>query len=267
MNAPLTQKEMGRRIAAVRKLKGLSQEELARLIEIARPALTQMEGGNRGIDIFELHRISKTLGFSLDRFMARDFSFAEEWQAPPAQAFTEEAERVSVPELQIVKFKNVLLYLLEHCAGKPNVGEASLHKLLYFCDFNHFEIHETQLTGASYLKLSTGPILQKMDALLQSMREEGLLKHFKTEYYGFAQMRYLPLVKADLRLLLASEKETIDRVIEHMSDWSTSSLNEYALMDLPCRATHEGKVIDYELVFYREVPFSVRNYGDEPQPL
>jgi len=28
-----------------------------------------------------------------------------------------------VPILKIEKFKNILLYILEKCAGKPNVGE------------------------------------------------------------------------------------------------------------------------------------------------
>jgi hypothetical protein len=28
-------------------------------------------------------------------------------------------------------------------------------------------------------------------------------------------------------------------------------------------ATKEGEEINYELAFYREAPFSVRNYGDE----
>ena len=60
----------------------------------------------------------------------------------------ESIERVSVPSLQVKKFKNVLLYILERCAGKPNVGETVLYKLLYFSDFNYYELYEEQLTGA-----------------------------------------------------------------------------------------------------------------------
>ena len=39
------------------------------------------------------------------------------------------------------KLKNVILYILEKCAGKPNVGETVLYKLLYFIDFDNFEIN------------------------------------------------------------------------------------------------------------------------------
>ena len=63
--------------------------------------------------------------------------------------------------------------------------------------------------------------------------------------------------------LKASEKEVIDRVVEQMSDWSASAVSNYSHNDIPWLASKEGEVIDYELAFYREAPFSVRNYGEE----
>jgi hypothetical protein len=32
---------------------------------------------------------------------------------------------------------------------------------------------------------------------------------------------------------------------------------------MPWKATSDGEIIDYELAFYREPPFSVRNYEEE----
>jgi hypothetical protein len=32
---------------------------------------------------------------------------------------------------------------------------------------------------------------------------------------------------------------------------------------MPWLASKEGEEINYELTFYRDAPFSVRNYGDE----
>ena len=71
--------------------------------------------------------------------------------------------------------------------------------------------------------------------------------------------------KANLTLLKASEKEVIDRVIEQMSDWSATAISNYAHKDMPWLASKDGEEISYELVFYREAPFTVRNYGDEMQ--
>ncbi len=263
MNTKSSQKQIGQRITELRKMKGLSQEDLAKSVKISRPSLTQIELGNRGVDILELQKLSLVLGFSLDDFMSKDFTASQEVEGKAEAKSTKAEERISVPTLQVKKFKNVLLYILERCAGKPNVGETVLYKLLYFSDFNYYELYEEHLTGANYRKLPYGPVPQNLDTIIGQMIEEGQLQRVKTEYHGYPQTRYLPLEKADLTGLRASEKEIIDRVIEQMSDWSAAAISNYSHKDLPWEVTDEGKDISYELSFYREAPYSVRNYGDE----
>ncbi len=268
MNLKLTQKQIGQRITELRKMKGLSQEDLAKSVKISRPSLAQIELGNRSVDILELQKLSLVLGFSLDEFMSEDFSpdsyrESQDVDVKEEKKAKKEEERISVPTLQVNKFKNVLLYILERCAGKPNVGETVLYKLLYFSDFNYYELYEEHLTGAKYRKLPYGPVPQKLDMIIGQMIDKGQLQRVKTEYHGYPQTRYLPLEKADLTELKASEKEIIDRVIEQMSDWSAAAISNYSHKDMPWLATKEGEEINYELAFYRDIPFSVRNYGDE----
>ena len=263
MNIKLSQKQIGQRITELRKMKGLSQEDLAKSVKISRPSLAQIELGNRTVDVLEFQRFSMVLGFSLDDFVSKDFSANQDLEAKAETKSKKANERVSVPSLQVSKFKNVLLYILERCAGKPNVGETVLYKLLYFSDFNYYELYEEHLTGAKYRKLPYGPVPQKFDTIVLQMIDKGQLQRVKTAYHGFPQTRYLPLVKADLTELKASEKEVIDRVIEQLSDWSAASISNYSHKDMPWLASKEGEEINYELAFYRDAPFSVRNYGDE----
>ena len=263
MNLKLSKKQIGQRIAALRKMKGLSQEDLAKKVNLSRPSLTQTELGNRSIDILELHKLSMVLGFSLDAFMSEDFVIDQEYEDIAVANSDKTGERISVPTLKTDTFKNVLLYILERCAGKPNVGETVLYKLLYFSDFNYYELYEEHLTGAKYRKLPYGPVPEKLDKIIIQMIDKGQLQRVRTEYHGYPQTRYLPLEKADLTGLKASEKEIIDRVIEQMSDWSAASISNYSHKDMPWLASKEGEEINYELVFYRDAPFSVRNYGDE----
>jgi transcriptional regulator with XRE-family HTH domain len=182
MNSTLSQKQIGQRLAELRKVKGLSQEELAKTIKISRPSLAQIELGNRTVDVLELQKLSQVLGFSLDDFMATDFSLTQEPFVEYETRSTKMMERTSVPALQIDKFKNVLLYILERCAGKPNVGETVLYKLLYFADFNYYELYEEQLTGAKYRKLPYGPVPQKLDSIIKQMIDYGQLQRVKTAY-------------------------------------------------------------------------------------
>jgi transcriptional regulator with XRE-family HTH domain len=263
MNSTLSKTEIGERIAELRKLKGLTQEDLAKSVKISRTSLTQIESGNRSVDILELSELSKVLRFSLDDFMSEDFTPNHDITIREEKKSIKQEERISIPKLEVNKFMNVFLYMLERCAGKPNIGETVLYKLLYFSDFNYYEIYEEHLTGATYRKLQYGPVPQKFDAIIQQMIEKKQIQRVKTTYHGFPQTRYLPLEKADLTLLRASEKEVIDRVIEHMSDWSASAISTYSHNDMPWLASKEGEEISYELVFYREPPFSVRNYGDD----
>lgn len=258
----LSQKQIGKRITELRKIKGFSQQDLAKSVKISRPSLAQIELGNRGVNILEFQKLSLILGFSLDDFMSKDFTTIKEVENKVETKSKKTEERISVPTLQLNKFKNVLLYILEKCAGKPNVGETVLYKLLYFSDFNYYELYEEHLTGATYRKLPYGPVPQKLDAIIVQMIEKSQLQKVKTEYHGYPQIRYLPLEKADLTELLASEKDVIDKVIEQMSDWSATAISDYSHKDLPWKVTEDGKEINYNLAFYRDLPYSVRVYDE-----
>ncbi len=264
MSIVLSPQKIGSRIAELRTRKGLSQSDLSKIIKISRPSLSQIESGKRSIEIFELKNLSMALDFSLDDFMSEDFSAHHqlEYQNDNDDRNTIK-ERIAEPILNVSKYKNVLLYILERCAGKPNVGDTVLKRLLYFVDFNYYEIYEEHITGERYIKQSLGPFPQSFNSIIQILIEEMKLQVLKSQYYEFPQIRYIPLAKSDLTELKASEKEVIDNVILQMSDWSVKSISEYALRDMPCLATKEANEIEYELAFYREIPFSVRNYESE----
>jgi transcriptional regulator with XRE-family HTH domain len=261
----LSQKQMGQRIMELRKLKGMSQEDLASNIGISRPSLAQIELGNRFVDVFELHKLSLVLRFSMDEFLSGDFKAEDEIVQEETPEKKKEEVRISVPTLKVSKFKNVLLYILERCAGKPNVGETVLYKLLYFCDFNYYELYEEHLTGARYRKLPFGPVPQKLDTIINRMIEQGQIQRIKTPYFDKIQTRYIPLTKADLTQFNAGEKEVIDKVIEQMSDWPASAISAYSHKDMPWLATDEGSNISYNLAFYRDLPYSVRVYLEDDE--
>lgn len=263
MSAQLTPQQFGKRLAELRKLKGFSQEDMARFLDVPRSSVAQMELGNRHVTALELIKWSEVLSFSLDRFVAKEYK-AERVSEAFSEPDPEYQEiRTSVPVMNPDKFANIILYLLERCGGKPNIGETVLFKLLYFSDFNFYEIYEEHLTGSLYRKLPFGPVPQNIESLIGQMLANDQLQRIKTMYHGFPQTRYIPLVKPDLTKMSAAEKDVIDKVIERFSDWSASAISDYSHQDIPWKATDEGDIIDYELAFYRESPFSARVYNDE----
>lgn len=254
-------KELGHRIMLLRKHKGLNQEEVAKLIGVSRPVFTQIENGKRPPSFFEMEKICNFLGTTMDKIITKDFSI-EKIESSPVES-TNHEERISVSELNIEKFKNILLYILNECGSKANFGETVLYKLLYFADFNYYEIHEEQMTGATYRKLPYGPVPQKLDSIIADMIEKDQINRIKTEYHGFTQTKYIPKERPNLKLINGAEKEVLDHVIDRLSDYSAKAISEYSHKDMPWMATEEGEVIDYELAFYREAPYSARNYNEE----
>ncbi len=265
MITELSQIQIGQRIAALRKAKGLSQQNLAESIKLSRPSLAQIELGNRCIDLLEFYRLSVVLEFSLDDFMSDSFSSDKSTTIQTKIEKKEPAERNSIPVLNVGKFTNVLLYIMERCAGKPNVGETVLYKLLYFCDFNYYELYEEHLTGATYRKLPYGPVPKEFETIIGQMTGDKQIQRIKTEYFNKIQTRYIPLVKADLTGLKAIEKEVIDKVIDQMGDWAATTISDYSHLDKPWKATEPNNNIDYELAFYRRSPHSVRKYEEDDQ--
>lgn len=260
----ITHKEIGARISELRKNKGYSQDELAKLIGISRPPLTQIELGKRNVSVIELQKISDYLSISMDKLLSPNFKI-DNTEINFSHKEKSSELRISKPNLNINKFKSVLLYMLEKCAGKSNVSEGVLHRLLYFADFNYYEIYEEHLSGAAYKKLPFGPSPSQFDSIINALITNNLLKRITINHHNFPQIRFLPLEKPDLTILKASEKEVIDRVIDQYSDWSSAAITEYSHNDMPWMASRDGEILDYELVFYRTPPYSVRTYDYDPE--
>lgn len=70
------------------------------------------------------------------------------------------------------KFKDLLHYLIFRCGARNNVGKTVLYKLLYFSDFNFFELYEKSLTNESYRKLPRGPAPIHFDVAIDELIDE-----------------------------------------------------------------------------------------------
>ena len=165
-------------------------------------------------------------------------------------------------QINETKFKEVLLYILNKVAEKPNVGETVLYKLLYFIDFNYYEKYEEPLTGASYMKNQYGPTPKEFKAITEDMIGKEIEKKTR-DYYGHPQTYYTPLRKADLKKLTPQEVGEIDSVLEKLSDMNAAEISEYSHHDVPWITTEDLDIIDYESVFYRTREYSVRVYAEE----
>jgi transcriptional regulator with XRE-family HTH domain len=255
--------EVGRRIRQLREKSGFSQKALAKKMGISRPAVSMIESGERKIAADELLKLSRIFHITLEDILTPRKQPEVILHAGKPKKPSKQRMRINVPQKNLRKFKEVLLYILNKIGSKPNIGETVIYKLLYFIDFDFYERYEEQLVGATYIKNRYGPTPVEFVKIVDQMIEDEKLEKVKSEYYSYPQTKYLPLKKPDLKILKAHEIETIDEVLNRLSDMNASQLSDYSHADIPWVTTAEGEAIEYESVFYRTPLYSVRGYEDD----
>jgi len=250
---------LGSRIKVLREEMDISQEKLAEILNIDRASLSQIENGKRSVKAEELSLISKALNVSADMLL--------DLTTPPEIILEKKLEtpstnqiRINVPQKNTQKFKETLLYILSKVGAKPNVGETVIYKLLYFIDFNFYEKYEEQLIGATYIKNHHGPTPVEFKTIIHEMITANELECVQSQYFNFPQRKYLPRRPSDLALFTGNELQLIDDVLNKLSNMKAAEISEYSHGDVPWITTPNGKKIDYESVFYRTSPYSVRDY-------
>lgn len=156
------------------------------------------------------------------------------------------------------KFKEVLHYLINEVGGRSNVGKTVLYKLLYFSDFDFYELYEENFTGEEYRKMGRGPAPCHFDEVVEEMRSEGKVDCSEIDFHGHRQNKFVSLEEPDLKLLSPRELKVLGDVIKKYGDMDATGISEISHLDVPWIATDDDDVIDYRLVFYREPVTSVR---------
>lgn len=251
----------------LRKSKGYTQEEVARAIHLTRPTYIAVEQGKRDLTTKEATKVAHFFGLNLADFVTEkklDYEMTVT-SAPTNQDPRAETIRISIPFAKLAKFRQVLLYILHHVGGKPNVGMTVLYKLLYFIDFDYYEKYEEQLMGLTYIKNHHGPTPNIFGKTIEKLTSHGDVEAVKSKFYKYEQTKYLinPSLKLDLSLLTANELSHIDSELDRLSDKTAVELSSLSHQDIPWITAAESDPLDYEAVFYRTPATSVRAY-DEP---
>ncbi|NQV19171.1 MAG: DUF4065 domain-containing protein [Armatimonadetes bacterium] len=251
-------KSLGNKIKQLRQEIGMSQEQFSELLRIGRVAVSQIENGSRKITAEEITKIAEVFNISTDVLLYAKNDIKVILEESEEQTPKKEEIRINVPQKNLRKFKEVLLYILNKIGSKPNIGETVLYKILYFIDFDYYEKYEEQLIGATYQKNNYGPTPKEFIKIVKMMEGKDLRK-IKDEYFKYPRTKYLPLRQPDLSILNANEIQLIDNVLNKLSDMNASQISEYSHNDIPWLTTEDGKIIEYESVFYRTTPYSVRD--------
>lgn len=246
----ISQKALGEHLQELRLGQGISQEDLAGYLEVSRQAIGQIEKGERAIDAIELSKLAIFFEVSADSLLRPGLIFRSARSA-----------RLKTPNITFnpEKFRQVFLYVLSKLGGKPNFGETVLYKVLYFIDFNSYELTGKPITGLTYLRLERGPVpaLKEFKEVVDAMESADEIRRFSQEYYGKRQKRYIALADSNIDVFSIKEKENIDRVIDEIGALTARQASEYAHGDAPWKLTSADQPIEYSLVELRQAPYAL----------
>ncbi len=153
-------------------------------------------------------------------------------------------------------------YIIQECGSKPSFGKTVLWKLLYFVDFNFYELYEEKLTGEIYKNKNYGPAPEHFNEIVKELKSEKKIKEIKEKSGPYDKTRYIAIGEPNLDILSGKEMELINNTIKRYGSYNANQIKEISHQDMPVKATEPKEKIDYELVFYREPPFSVRSYEE-----
>lgn len=252
-------------IKKLREQRKLTQSYVSDSLGLSRQTYGLIENGERDLTITEAKIIADIFGISLENLInEKENPIIVEIENEQMSGKKEEPElRICVPQRNIEKFKEVLIYILSKVGAKPNVGETVLYKLLYFIDFDYYEKFEEQLIGATYIKNHHGPTPVEFQTIIEQAIEAGEIIRVPSKYFGRDQKKYLPVRDPDLtKLKDARELKHIDEVLARLSDFNATELSAISHADVPWIIAENLRPIDYEAVFYRTAKTTVRHYDD-----
>ena len=115
-------KKLGENIKILREQHGITQQKLADLLSLSRPTVSQIEIGERKLSADELIKLADIFNISVEYLLGLKrepkiiIKKTERKEKPKYQV------RINVPQKNIKKFKEVLLYILNKVGSKPNIG-------------------------------------------------------------------------------------------------------------------------------------------------
>ena len=212
----------------LRKIYGLSQEDIANAINISRSSVVAIEKGERALNSEELGKLAGFLGIDIADLLSQE-----------------------IPDYK--KYREMIIETLRRYtsyAGK-SATKTLLAKLIYLADFAWYYEHLQPMSGMKYRRLQYGPVPDQYFRIIDDLINEGKIS---LEVGNEAQWLNLTRSAQDIpsQYLSVSELELIDRIAKKWKDSNTKEIVHFTHTQLPWQICREQEYIPYELITQEE---------------
>ncbi|MEE1336995.1 type II toxin-antitoxin system antitoxin SocA domain-containing protein [Methanobrevibacter sp.] len=154
------------------------------------------------------------------------------------------------------KYIDLIMYILSQCHQKPNFGKTVLCSILYFIDFNYYELYGELMTNETYIKSKRGIRPTHFREISEELISKNYLFFRKEPYYNRTIYKYYIIIIPSLKFS-QKELEIINDAINKLSDENATTITKYAKRDPPISVAEFGEPIDFRYVFSRGNEYSI----------
>ena len=154
------------------------------------------------------------------------------------------------------KYIDLIMYILSQCHQKPNFGKTVLCSILYFIDFNYYELYGELMTNETYIKSKRGIRPTHFREISEELISKNYLFFRKEPYYNRTIYKYYIIIIPSLKFS-QKELEIINDAINKLSDENATTITKYAKRDPPISVAEFGEPIDFRYVSSRGNEYSI----------
>ena len=125
------------------------------------------------------------------------------------------------------KYISLIMYILFRSMNKPNLGKTVLCTVMYFIDFNFYELYGDYLTKETYIKSRRGIKPKHFRKITEELIAKRKLFMRKEPYYNRTIHRYYLTIIPSLKFT-SKELGVINSCIETLTDNNASTITQYA---------------------------------------
>lgn len=145
--------------------------------------------------------------------------------------------------LDTERLENLVLYILEKFQG---VVKTKLNKLLWYCDFYNYKLHNISITGTKYIHLQYGPVPDDYDLLLWDL---SIIKKIASEEIIYdsdiSGEKYKALEAPDISIFSPEELDNIEYVLNLLGPLTARQLTDKSHEEEGYKATEQLEPISY----------------------
>lgn len=212
----------------LRKEKGKTQEEMAKIVKVSRQTYAKIENGEAELSLGWAIRIADFFDIKIDALLG---------------------EGRENPAFNLAKYVQILTNFIVLASSDGKIPKTKLTKLCYFLDFAWYYEHLESLTGQKYIKLPYGPVWERFLDTIDLLENE---KKIQIDYTGESKLISTTL-PCQRDLLNEEEFSLLQSIAEKRKLQNTKAIVDFTHQQLP-RSMTEGLMeeVPYEFITQEE---------------